>query len=115
MVALVNNDVSIFGHEVLDLSIPMQALNDRYVDVACPFGFASTNLSDFVHWNFEEHRQPLSPLIEQLLAMDYHQHVGLPFSNQPCRDGRLAECSRRTDQSVVMTQDLGDCFLLSRP
>src|SRR5580698_8857045 len=72
VVALVDDDVSIFGHEVLYLLIAVQALNHRYVDISGPLSLASADLPDFVDWDFEEHRQPLPPLIEQLLAMHHH-------------------------------------------
>jgi hypothetical protein len=50
----------------------MQALNDRYVDSSRSFRFAPADLADLVDWNFEEHRQPFPPLVEQLLAVHYH-------------------------------------------
>jgi hypothetical protein len=72
MMALVNDNVPIFGHKVLDFSLAMQALNNRYVDVSGPFRFAAADLADLVDWDFEEHGKPLPPLVEQLLAVHYH-------------------------------------------
>jgi len=72
MVALVNDHVSIFGYKVLDLSLAMQALDNRYVYSSSTFGFAAADLANLVDWNFEEHSKPFPPLIKQLLAVHHH-------------------------------------------
>src|SRR3984957_138999 len=115
MVALVNNHVSVFGHKILDLSLTMQALNNRYVYSSSSFGFAATDLANLVYWILEKNSKPFPPLVEQLLAVHHHQCVGLAFRNQPCRHCRLAKRGRRADEPVVMGRYLHYRFLLGRP
>src|ERR1700735_4058577 len=114
MVALVNNHLSIFGHKVLDLSLAMQALNNRYVYSSSSFGFAAADLANLFDWISEENSKAFPPLVEQLLAVHHHQRVGLAFRDQPCRHCRLAKRGRRADEAVGMGRYLHYRFLLGR-
>lgn len=83
MAAFVDNDVPVVGYEVLNLLTSIEALDDSYVDLSRSFGFASSDLTDLVNREIEEHCEALAPLITKLLAMDQYQCIDGPFGNQP--------------------------------
>ena len=100
VVALVNNDMAVFGDKVPDLSFALKALDNRNVDLPvctvlpppiCPM--ESTGRSRNV-------ARRSAPLVQELLPVHHNQCVDFPMGDQPCADGCLAECGRRTDDAM---------------
>lgn len=83
VVAFVDDDVPVVGHEVLHFLVAVEALNHRNIDLTSPLRLACSDLPDVVEREVEEHREALAPLIKKLLAMDQHQRVDGPLGNQP--------------------------------
>jgi hypothetical protein len=78
VVAFVDDDMSVFGHEVLHLLLPVSALHHSDVDFPGSLRLASAHLADLIDWSIKEHCEPLSPLVEQLLPVLENKRVDLP-------------------------------------
>jgi hypothetical protein len=100
-VALVNDHVSVFGDEVLDLTLPDQALNDGNINPSGLRSLATSNLTDFITTETKKLGKALSPLIQEVPAMNQNQRVHFSHCDQASRDRCLAERSRRAEDSII--------------
>jgi hypothetical protein len=115
MVALVDDHLAILGDKVLYFIFPVEALNDRNIHMSSPVHPPATDLPKRFRWQIQEHRQPLMPLIEQLLAVNQNQRIDLAIRDQPGGNGSLSKSRWSAQDAFVVLDDLGDSFQLERP
>jgi hypothetical protein len=72
-------------------------------------------MPDRLRRQIEKHRQPLLPLIGQLLPVNHDQSVDLAFRDQPRCNSGFSERCRSAQDTFVVPDDLRDRFLLERP
>jgi len=106
VVAFVNYDMAILGHEVLCHALAMEALYQGDVDVSRSPGLSSTDLSDLIDRDIEKCGQPFAPLVEQLGSMHENQSICLSGRDQICCRNGLAESSSGAQYALVMFQNL---------
>ena len=114
VVALIDNYLAIVGDKILHLFLAVQALDDCNVHTSSPIHLPAANLPDRLCGQIQKHCQPFMPLIEQPLSMNHNQRVDFARRNQPRGDSGLSEGRRRTKDSFVVLNSLGDGFQLER-
>src|SRR5208283_5370801 len=110
--ALVDDYVPVLSNEVLDLLLLVQALKNRDIDSSGTARFPASDLPYLIGRKIQEHRQPLAPLIEQLLPVYQHQRAHISMGDQPRSHCRLAEGSRSAHDALVVLDDGFDRLLL---
>jgi hypothetical protein len=83
VVTFVNDDLTVFGNEVLHRFLLIETLNDRNIDTSCPTHFSAANVSNRVCGHVQEHGQPFLPLIERLPPVNQNQRIDTTFSDEP--------------------------------
>src|SRR6185437_3438592 len=84
MVALVDDDVSVIGNQIVHNLLSIQTLDKGHVDYPVRAAASSANLADALDGQIQERSKPLAPLVQKLAAMHQHQGICLPRCNQPC-------------------------------
>src|SRR4051794_36666579 len=100
VMTLVNYNVAVARDEIVHHSVTVQTLNDRHVEKAPRSPASRTNLADFFNRKAKEGGEPLTPLVEELTAVNEYQRIDLPRSNQPSRDNGLSESGCGTQDSI---------------
>ena len=115
MVALVDDDMAIVGHQIIHDLLPVETLDDR--DIQGPIGAApsSPDLPDALEGKIQERRQPLPPLVQELSAMHEHQGVHATRGDEPGGHDRFPKGGRGGQDAVVMSQQVVGGGLLIRP
>src|SRR2546422_7835707 len=115
MMALVDDDMTVFANVVLDHTIADQTLYNRNVQLARRLAATAADSSNLTVVDAQERRQPLHPLIEQLPPMHKHECVDAALRDQPRSDNCFPERRRRSQHSRFMFQHGVCCCLLLRP
>jgi hypothetical protein len=91
MMTFVNDDVAVFGYEILGFSLSVKALNQDDINSARSILPSPADLTNAISWQIEEYSQPFAPLIEKLGAVDDYQRVCFPGCDQVCGGNSFAE------------------------
>mgnify|MGYP000462199835 CR=1 FL=1 len=102
MVALVDNQMTVIAHDVIDLAIPNQALDQRHINDPCRFPFPATEDADLLCVDAQEGTQTLYPLGEKLPAVNKNQRVAAPMRYEHRCDNCLAEGGRGGKHAVIV-------------
>lgn len=97
---LVDDQVAVLGHAIIDDTLPDEALNDGDVEQPGRSASAAADATDRLRGQAEERREPFDPLVEQLTSMHEHERADAALCDQPGGDHRLAE-RRRGSQAPV--------------
>src|SRR5271154_4520042 len=100
--AFVDDDMAVLRDQVLRLTLSMETLNERDVDIACLLCFSPADLADTINRQVEECGQPLAPLVQKLSAMDQYQRVRPSCRDQVRGSDRFPERGAGTEYSLVM-------------
>src|ERR1700694_5417601 len=73
MVALVDNDVAVFAHPVVNYTFAYQTLNKRNIKQAGWLLSSASDMTDRLRRQIQECTQTFNPLLEQLSSMHEHQ------------------------------------------
>ncbi len=82
MMALVDGIMPILPLEILHRMIVIKTLRNGDIDHSAALRLAPANLPDLVNRQLQNHREPLPPLVQELLSMNQHQLFYAPRSNQ---------------------------------
>ena len=104
VMTLVDDQVAVVGHAIIDDALPDEALNDRDVEQSGRPASPAADATNRLRGHAEERRESLDPLIEQLTPMDEHQRVHAALGDEPRGDDRLAERRRGGQHAGVVRQ-----------
>ena len=104
MVALVDNDLSVAGHEIRDGLSAHQALDRRDVDAAGRVALSGADLSDLLGVDTEEYGELRTPLVEQRSSMYQDQRAAGTGGHQIRGNDCLAG-ARRGDQNPAVARE----------
>ena len=93
VVALVDDQVAVVGHAIIDDALPDQALNDRDIEQPGRRVSPAADAPNRLGGHAEERREALDPLIEQLAPMDEHERADAALSRSATR--RRPSCRTR--------------------
>ena len=102
MVALVDNQMTVISHDVIDLAIANQALDQRHINDPCRLPFPATDDADLLWVDAQEGTQTLYPLGEKLSAVNKNQRVAAPMRYECSCDNCLTEGSRGCEHAVIV-------------
>ena len=112
MVTFVDDDVSVPGHEIIDLPLSDEALDHRHIEAAVRFTFAPAHLTHVLLIDSEEHRELRDPLVEKVLAVDEDQRAPSALRDQVGAENGLPDARRADEHAKVMRQQRVDRILL---
>ena len=113
MVALVNHEMAVTGHQVVDLAPAHQALDHAHIDDAARPARAAADPPDGRRGQIEERAETGEPLVHQLAAVNEDEGIGPARGDDRGRHHRLAEPGRgRQHAGLVREQRIGGGFLL---
>lgn len=115
VVALIDDQVTIASHTIINDALLDQALNHRDVQELCRRIATATDASDRLGRDAKECRQALHPLIEQLAPMDEHDRTDAALRDQPRADNRLAKRRGRRQHAGVVGEECVRRDLLVTP
>ena len=72
MMALIHNDVTVVGDDIIHDLFAIETLDDRHVNDPCWTAPPATDLPDFLDGQIQKCSQPLAPLVKELTAMNEH-------------------------------------------
>ena len=78
VMALIHDDMAVFGDQILHSPSTIQALEDRDVDVPCPAVRSPSDPAHRIRRQSQKGGQLLLPLIHELPSVDQHQGVHGP-------------------------------------
>jgi hypothetical protein len=110
VVALVDDDVSVAGHDVLDTSLPDEALDHRDVQPAVGLPLTAADLPDFLLPEAQEHRQLRDPLVEERPTVYHDQGASSSLGDEVRAQHRLAD-ARRCDEHAGFVLEKRPCRL----
>jgi hypothetical protein len=111
-VALIHNHLAVFGNQVLDLTLALEALDYGNINLSRPVRLTAPDLANGSGRQIQEGCQACAPLIQELLPVDGDECIDLPMCDKPCPHGGFPERERRTDHAEVMGGDLSRHFVL---
>ena len=114
MVALINDELTVICHDVVDFAVPDQALDQRHVDHTSRFPLSAADCTNLFGVDLKERLQPLNPLVEKFPTMHQNQRVSGAMTNQGRRDNRLAEGRCRGKNARIMCGERLEGALLLR-
>ena len=100
--ALIDDEVAIFRHAILDDALVDQALDHGHVQRAGRLLVSAADAADRLRRQAEECRKPIDPLLQQLAAVHEHERVDSALRDEPGGDDRLAEGGRGRQDSRFM-------------
>jgi len=95
VMTFVNDDVAVIRYQIFCLAFPVKALNQCDINASGRFRFSSANLAYAVDGHIKECREPFSPLVEKLGAVDEYERVRPACADQISRSDGLAERGTR--------------------
>jgi hypothetical protein len=104
VVALVDDDVTVAGQQLVERLVASQALDHRDVHLACGLAATAADRPDLVCLEIEELVQVLDPLFEQRLAVDEHERRASPGGDQPSGDHCLADARRCAQDAELVSE-----------
>ena len=105
MVAFVNDDVAVLRHQILDLTLSMETLDNCDVDDAALFCLPSADLADRIDRQIEERGEPFTPLIQKLSSMNQYQCVCSVAPRSETRRQRFSESRPCAQHAFVVLQE----------
>jgi len=111
VVTLVDDDVSVAGHDILDTSLPDQALDHGDVQPAVGLSLASADPPDFLLPEAQEHRQLRDPLVEERPSVNHDQGASSSLGDEVRAQHGLAD-AWRCDEHADFVIEKGPCRLL---
>ncbi len=94
VMTLVNDQMAVLGHAVINHALPDETLNDGDVEQPGRPASAAANATNRLGGHAEERREPLDPLVEQLTPMDDHERAHAAPGDEPGGDYCLAKRRR---------------------
>ena len=113
MVALIDNDLPVAGHEIRDGLPAYQALDHRDVDPAGGVALSGTDLPDRLGVNTEED-ELRTPLVEQRSSMYQDQRAAGTGGHQIRTNDCLAGARRGDKNAAVAREKRAGCLILNR-
>src|ERR1017187_85901 len=104
MMALVNDDLSIAGDEIINRILPNKALNHRDVEATVWFALATSDLSDFLLVDAKEYCELRHPLSKERLSMHEDQCAASTAGDYIGSKDRLSDPRRRHEDPDVMSE-----------
>src|SRR5438309_2100720 len=103
MVTLVDYNMPIFAHSVVNDPLAYKALNKRNVDHAVGLLSSASDMTDRLRRQIKKCAKPLDPLLEQLSSMHEHQCIDPAFCYQPCSNHGFPEGSAGGQNARIMS------------
>ena len=114
MVALVDDDLPVAGHEIRDGLLAHQALDHRDVDPAGGVALSGTDLPDLLGVDTEEHGELRAPLVEQRSSVHQDQRAAGTGGHQIRADDGLADARRGDENAAVAREKRTGRLILNR-
>lgn len=100
--AFVDNQMTVIGNDISDLSSAYQALDERHINDAGRLSFSTPDNADLFRVDVQKGTQALHPLSEEFPAMNENQRVAGSMRDECGRDNRLAKGGRGGEHAVVV-------------
>ena len=112
MVTLVDYDMAVLRHQILDLTFSIQALDDGHVNDAWSSSLSAADLADRINRQIQKRRKTLSPLVQKLRAVDQHKGVRPSSGDQESGGDGFPERSASAKDAFIVFQKLRHCVRL---
>ena len=114
MVAFIDDNLPVAGHEIRDGLPAYQALDHRDVDPAGGVALSGTDLPDPLGVDTEEHGELRTPLVEQRSSMYQDQRAAGAGGHQISAYDCLARARRGDQNAAVAREKRAGCLFLNR-
>ena len=114
MVALVNDNLPVAGHEIRHRLLAHQALDHRDVDPAGGVALSRTDLPDQLGVDTQEHGELRAPLVEQRSSVHQDQRAAGTGGHQIRANDGLADARRGDENAAVAREKRAGCLILNR-
>src|ERR1700687_3158131 len=102
--ALVNDDLSIAGDEIINCILPNRALDHRDVEATVRFALPTSDLSNFLLVDAKEYCELRHPLSQERVSMHEHQSAASTAGDYIGSKDRLSDTGRRHEDADVMSK-----------
>src|SRR5258708_17928136 len=102
--ALVDDDVTVVGYEVVDPPVADQALDHCNVEPTVRLPLAAADLADLLRLDPQEQSQLRNPLIQERTAVDQNERAPSSLRNEIGTHDRLPDARRRREYADVVRQ-----------
>jgi hypothetical protein len=105
VVALVDHDLPVGMHDVVDLPLSHEALDQGDVEATVGSPLSAAELPDLLRLEAQEHAQLRDPLVQERPAMHQNQCAAAAFRDEPRPDRRLSGSWRRDEDPGVVREE----------
>src|SRR5437867_695130 len=114
MVALVHDDMSVGGNDIIDVSPMDQTLNHRHVQDTIGISFPASNPSHLLLVDAKKGRNLGNPLVEERPAVNEDEGAATSLSDQVSPENGLTDAGGSDEYADVVRKDCFCYALLER-